>query len=328
MHKMHLSWYTYSDRYVLLVVDMKRFFLWLGVNSDALIALFLAILVTLLDVTGQASSAVLSSATVVTLGVLAFAILHDRRANERTRTAIQRVGLKIDESRSIRVLSGPDISKAIVRAQEDADQWLFRGSTASYVRSVVLPQCLSRTKESRSRFKLRLEILDPRSEQVCAAYVKLYQDLAPEDSSVERGWTLKGTQIELYATILAVCWYMNRYLSFDAEIGLTSIASSFRWEASSKWFILTQRGPQYPAFLIASEDPLYGLFLGELDGSFRQSHQLYLRPAAEILVSDEPSVDEARAVFSKLNIDPPKNFSDGDMAEIIAKALHDSSPYA
>lgn len=307
---------------------MKRFFLWIGSNSDTLLALGLAILVTVLDVTGVASSTVISSATVVTLGVLAFAILHDRRTSAGTRTAIERLELKIDESRSIRVLTGADITKAIDRAQEEAEQWLFRGSTATYVRSVVLPGCLERAKETRRHFKLRLEILDPRSEQVCAAYVKLYQDLAADDSPLEREWTPRGTQIELYATILAVCWYLNRHLNFDAEIGLTNLASSFRWEASSNWFILTQRGPQYPAFLIGSEDPLYGLFLGELDGSFRQSHQLYLRPASEILVSAEPTVDEARAVFSKLEIDPPSSFTDDDILEIIAKALHDTSPYA
>lgn len=306
---------------------MKRFFLWMTTNFDTLIPLTLAVLVSLLDVTGLASDKVVSNATIVTLGVLAFAILHDRRTTDQTRAEIQSLGLKIDERSSIRILTGTDISTAISHAHEDTEQWLFRGAMATYVRSVVLPMCLERAKEAHRGFRLRLEILDPRDERACATYVKLYQDLAADDSGPEHDWTVKGKQIELYATILAVCWHMNRSLDFVAEIGLTSLVSSLRWEASSKWFIITQREPQFPAFMIAREDPLYGLFLAELNGSFRQTHQLPLKPASRILVEDEPTVDEARAVFSELAIDPPESFTDDDIKTVITKALHGDNPY-
>lgn len=322
-----LAWYT-GRKATPLAVKVKRFLLWIVGNADTLVALVLAILVSLLDVTGNASLTVVTNATVVTLGVLAFILLHDRKKNDDTRAEIRKLELKIEERDSIRVLNGQDITRAVLQAQEDTEQWLFRGATATYVRTVVLPKCLEHAKKDRRGFRLRLEILDPRSEQACATYVKLNQDLAADDTGPEREWTVKGKQIELYATILAVCWHMNRSLDFIADVGLTTLVSSLRWEASSRWFIITQREPHFPAFLISRDDPLYGLFLADLNGSFRQAHQLPLKSVSKILVSDEPTVEEARAVLSQLEIGPPEDFTEDDISEIITKALHGTSPYA
>jgi hypothetical protein len=159
---------------------VKLTLLWIGKNSDTLIALALAILVSSLDATGTASATVITSATVVTLGVIAFVLLHDRGTHERTQRAIRRLELKIDEMSPVRVLEGDDISEAIGLAYDKTKQWVFRGSTATFVRNVILPTCAENTRLSPGRvgFKAQLEILDPTSTDACEEYVRLYRKLA------------------------------------------------------------------------------------------------------------------------------------------------------
>jgi hypothetical protein len=307
---------------------VKRLLVWAVSNADTLIALLLAILVSALDLAGIISSSIVANATVVTLAVLAFILLHDRKLQGDIREEIEHLRSAINTRNPIRSLTGADISTAIADARAKTDQWIFRGSTATYIRAVVLPECVTRARRAGKEFRVRLEILDPTSTEACRNYVRLYQNLAEGPDSPEYAWTVKGTQLELYATILAACWWKNKYESLSIEIAFTTIASTFRWEASSHYFLLTQRGPRFPAMIIEHGDQYFNLFLAELNASFRQARRLPMELASHTDLSEEPTIEETRALFAKLEIDPPFEFEDTEIAEIIDKAIRSRDPYA
>jgi hypothetical protein len=113
------------------------------------------------------------------------------------------------------------------------------------------------------------------------------------------------------------------------QIGLSTVASTFRWELSSGYFILTQRGPRFPAMVIEKSDPYYAFWASELNASFQQARIVPVDIARDIDIADDPTVDEVRAVFATLGLDLRKDeFQDAIVQEIISKALHDSNPYA
>jgi hypothetical protein len=306
---------------------MKRAFLWVVSNADTLVALAIAVLVSVLGLVGAVSSEVVANATIVTLAALAFIMLHDRRMHFGTMGMLRRLERKFDERNPIQILTGPDISRAIVEAHRQTEQWFFRGSTATYVRVVILPDCISAARRDGREFRMRLEILDPASHDACESYVRLYRSLAERSDGPETRWTVQGTRIELYATILAVCWHKQRYEPFTIEVGLSAVASTLRWEASSDCFILTQRGPRFPAMQVKRSDPFYSLFVSELNASFRQARRVPMYLAGTVQLSDMPSVVEVRELFSRLDVELPPDFDDEDVSEIIAKALDDENPY-
>jgi hypothetical protein len=186
---------------------------------------------------------------------VAFITLHDRKLQEGTRNQVKKLEEKFDARNPIRILTGEDITRALIEAQESTEKWFFRGSTATYVRNAILPNCIKRARRAGKEFHAKLEILDPTSDAACENYIRLYQSLEEDPDSPEMGWTVKGTRIELYSTMMAVCWYMQRYEYFTAEIGLSKTASTLRWEASTHYFILPQRGPRFPAMLIPAYRP-------------------------------------------------------------------------
>jgi hypothetical protein len=308
-------------------IKMKRVLPWIVSNADTLVALSLAILVSILSLVGAVSTALVANATVVTLAVLAFIMLHDRKLQEDTRGLVGRLEDKFDARNSIRILTGANINHAVTEARRHTEQWFFRGSTATYVRVAIMPECINRARRAGKEFRVRLEILDPTSTVACDSYVRLYRSLAEDPNSPEIAWTVKGTRIELYATIMAACWHKQRYEPLTVEIGLSTVASTFRWEASSQYFLLTQRGPRFPAMLIEREDPFYSLFVSELNASFRQARRVPLELATDVRLSDDPTIEETRVLFSKLGLELPSDLEDEDVSEIVTKALHDENPY-
>jgi uncharacterized membrane protein YtjA (UPF0391 family) len=320
---------SYADRQGEVLHPGRRLFIWILANADALIALVLAVVVSTLGFLGVASTALVAKATVVTLAVLAFVLLQDRRRHMTTLEAITRLDHKVDRRNPVRVLSGRDISRVLAEARRDTDRWFFRGSTATYVRAVTLPECISHARSARRELHIRLEILDPTSNAACQHYVRLHQSFAEGPNSPEQSWTVPGTRVELYATILAACWHAQRYRPLSMQIGLSTVASTFRWELSSGYFILTQRGPRFPAMVIEKSDPYYAFWASELNASFQQARIVPVDIARDIDIADDPTVDEVRAVFATLGLDLRKDeFQDAIVQEIISKALHDSNPYA
>jgi hypothetical protein len=233
---------------------------------------------------------------------------------------------KLGAQNKIRTVTGEDIIRAFKEEQKKADRWFFRGSTATYVRDVVLPDCIKRARRTGKGFRVRLEILDP-SSAACESYVRLYQDLAESPSSPVMSWTVEATRIGVYATILAVCWHTQEYEHFTAEIGLSATVSTLRWEATDNLFLWTSRGPEFPAMLVARHEPFYEILLSEMDASFRQAHRVPLELASEVRLSGNPTTGEVRALFSKIGVDLPSDFTEKDILEIITKALDGSNPY-
>lgn len=306
---------------------LKRAFSWIFSNADTLIALIMATAVSILDLVGGASSALVGSATVATLAVVAFILLHDRKLQHQTRKAVERLEGGISAKNPIRELTGTDITQAIVDAYQNSNHWYYRGPTATYVRAAVLPDCMKRARADDTEFRVRLEILDPTSVVACERHVRLYRELAEDIGEIERRRSVKTVQIELYATIVAVCWHKRQYAKFFAEVGLSENVSTFRWEASSNYFILTRRERRFPAILIKDGDPLYPLLSSELEISFRQTRRVPLEEATGAQLSDEPSVLEVRDLLSRINLALPDSFGDDDVLAIIDKALHSKNRY-
>ena len=309
-------------------IKVKRALSWAITNADALIALILAVLVSILNVVGAVSARLVGNATVATLAVLAFVLLRDRGRQDETRDAVGELAIKFDTRNPIRSLAGESIGRVVAAARQDTEQWFFRGATATYVRVVTLPECVKYARRAGKELRVRLEILDPTNNVACENYIRLYRSLAESPASPELTWTVDGTRVELYATILAACWHKQRYEPLTVEISLSALASTFRWEVSSQFLILTQRGPRFPAMLIERGDPYYDLFASELNASFRQARKVPVELAADVHLSDDPTIDETRMLFSRLGLELSPEFADQAVSEIVAKALRDKNPYA
>lgn len=137
----------------------------------------------------------------------------------------------------------------------------------------------------------------------------------------------EGVRRQLYATILAACWY-QRYSLLEIEIWLTGAMSMIRWEFTRNKLFIAHRGSNYPALVVDSSHPYFHVWSTEAKIGREQARRLYLENAKQVGLSQEPTIQEVRDLFKKIDLELPLGYADSDIANLINMALRPSNPYA
>jgi hypothetical protein len=296
---------------------VSRFLNWLRVNVDGFFALVIALAVGLLGVLDVVGASEVSAAILLILALIAATLLRDRQLAARA----------VRETNAVKLLSGAAIGQAHAQARRSTEQWQFKGGTGTYTRAVTLPECVATARSEQRPLRMQLEIIDPTDEELCKTYAQFRSSLAPRADRTGETWTTDRTRKESFATILAACWYRQRFTFLTIEVGLSPVMTTFRWDLSSHCVIMTQDNPNTPALLFEKDKPHYRDFSRELVASFQQTRRVPLDRAGELNLSDEPTVEETRKLFALLELDLPQSFSDRDVTDIVRKAIQPRNPY-
>ncbi|WP_146178369.1 hypothetical protein [Nonomuraea fuscirosea] len=301
-------------------------------NLDLGIVLIVAAAVSILDLLevfedGQSDKLILP-----VLALLAYVWIRDRNRQARVAEQITAMSRATDgmwtllsSGDSVKSLNGAAITRLLAEARKDSDLWLFKGGTGTYIRAVTLPECVERAIHTRRRMRFLLELLDPTNKALCAAYTQLHRSLS-SDGAEEKGWTALDTRKDVYATILAACWYQQRNgRLLDLKIGLSDTFSLFRCDLTSTHLVITQRGPEFPGLAIPRDSAHYHPWNVELETSLDQTRLLELGRAPQL--SAQPTVAETRELFVALAIPLTEEFTDSDVKAIARGALSRVDPY-
>lgn len=334
---------------------MGRLTAWIVRNADGVVALVLSALIAILAWVDVAGTNEINGATLLVLAVLAATLLRDRSRAEllerEVRTAVRQAlpalaqlperlervaeleevvaGTRraLDEMSMVRVLSGPEIGHALAEARRNTDRWMFKGGTGTYIRAVTLPECVENARRENRTLFVRLEIVDPTNEELCDMYARFYRSLSTRPDGIGEPWTVDRTRKESFATILAACWYRQRFGLLDIDIGLSSTMTTFRWDMSAHSVIMTQENPSAPALMIERGKYYYDRYSLELLTSLEQARRVPIEQAKTVPLSEEPTVEEVRRLFTALALPLPAAFADRDVADIVSKALRPRNPY-
>lgn len=321
---------------------MSRISKWIGKNADGVIALVLAACIAVLAWADVVGTNQIDSAVLLILAVLAATLLRDRgrsgvieRELAQVHDIVGQLDKKItstktalDAASKIQVLVGEEVSQALADARRDTEVWTFKGGTGTFIRAVVLPECIQQARRDGRPLTVRLEIVDPTNDTACEHYAVFRRSLSDRPDGTGEIWTIDRTRKESLATILAACWYRQRYRLLAVDVGLSPTITTFRWELSSRSLIITQQDPREPALLIKRGWVYYDRYATELLTSLEQSNRLPIEQAAKAVpLSEEPSVEEAQKLFVALNIPLPASFDDRAVSDIIRKAVQAKNPY-
>ncbi|GAB2792877.1 hypothetical protein [Streptomyces daliensis] len=301
---------------------------WVIRNLDVVIAVGLGLTIGFLDVFGDVvSDDVSSGATLLVLGALAVGSMSERlRRMSDIREASAETRRALEDLAMVRSLSGDEVGEALETARQQTNRWYFKGGTGTYLRAVTLPRCVEAATRQRAQLSVKIDIINPGDEQTCSAYARFRQTFARQRNvAAADAWTTDRTRKEAYATVLAACWFRQRLDTLEISVHLSSGVPTLRFDLSESCLIITQDDPSRVNLLVARDQPLYDYYVTELHQSREQAVRLDLRGIPSL--SEEPTVDEVRTVFDELGLPLPAVFTDGDVGEIIGKALHAEDPY-
>ncbi|MBH0779461.1 hypothetical protein [Nocardia bovistercoris] len=296
---------------------MIRLLAWLRGNIDGVVALVLAMVVGVLAVLDLIDVDQVNAVVLLVLGLLATTLLRDRQLSAQA----------VRDASAVQLLYGPDIGHAHTLARRDTEVWIFKGGTGTYIRAVTLRACVENARREQRPLRMQLEILDPANEPLCKTYAQFRTSLSPETGRSDEAWTTERTRRESYATVLAACWFRQRFTFLTIEVGLSSVMTTFRWDLSSSCVIVTQDNPNTPALMFERDKPYYRDLNRELVASFKQTRRVQLSRCEELPLGNEPTVDEVRGLFDALGLGLPASFTDRDVADITRRALQPRNPY-
>jgi hypothetical protein len=332
---------------------MKRFTAWLSKNADGVITLVLSIAMGIIALAHVLGTEEINAAILLILALVATTILRDRSRNESveeqigdilrkaTTTLAQmpdegrlkeleitvaRLRQTLDDASTVRILRGTEVNDALAQARRSTDRWAFKGGTGTYIRAVTLPDCVDIARREKRALYVQLEIIDPTDENVCRRYADFRSSLSPGPDSTGELWTLDRTRQESFATILASCWYRQRFTFLTITVGLSPTMSTFRWDMSAQGIIITEEHGSH-AMVIDAAKPYYRSYSREMLASVEQARSVPIHLARDVPLSDEPTVDETRKLFTRLDIQLPKSLVDRDVSNIIRRAIHPKNPY-
>ena len=296
---------------------MGRFTRWLRDNADGSLALVIAATVGLLAILDVLGTDQVNAAILLTLALIAATLLRDRKLAARA----------FADSAAVRLINGPEVGRVHTEAHRDTELWMFKGGTGTYLRAVTIKACVESARRAQRPVRMQVEIIDPTNEQLCHLYAQYRSSLAPGPDRTGELWTLDRTRKESFATILAACWYRQRFTFLKIEVGLSKVMTTFRWDLSSQWVVITQEDPAAPALLFEKGKPHYRGYSRELVASFEQARAVDIARAKELQLSEEPSVEETRKLFELLELDLPSSFTDRDVVDLIRRAIRPKNPY-
>lgn len=243
------------------------------------------------------------------------------------RESVAQVGEALVHSAFVQVVPGDDLRHIHTMAREGTDHWVFKGGTGAHLRAVTLPQCVQAARHAQRTFDLQFEVIDPTNRDLCALYARFRASLEPHGDAAGEEWTVDRIRKEAFATILAACWHRQRYTLLKIEGALSPVMTTFRTDMSASHVIIAQETPRSPALVVEAGKPHFSAYEQELRSSFEQGTPVALEQARDFFLSDEPTVEEGRRLFSRLGIGLPSTFRDTDVSDIIVKAIKPRNPY-
>ena len=301
-------------------------------EADSVVALGIAITMSVLGLFSVTSGTLTTNAILATLAILAISTFRDRWRRDAT---AEDLSTKLTEllnrtenmdgtSRSVRVLRGSAIGQAFADAYQSTDRWTFKGGTGTYIRAVILPECHRISRAKRRQLKVQLEILDPSDGTVCESYATFRASMADPSDQTSEKWSQLRTQEEAYATILAACWYDRHDVQLHIQVGLSRKMSTFRYDMSASSLIITQDDSTL-SLLIPRDSDFYDRFDGELARSFEQAVMVDLKKTGDLpLTTKSPTTEDVGRIFDALDLPLPRGV---DPQRIIRRAFYSENPY-
>lgn len=330
---------------------MTRFTQWVADNVDALLALVGALAIAILsvfDIGNLVGPDVVQNSTLAVLALVSGVLLRDRFQQAKTRDAfierietvaeamdhvparverliadepvLQDLRNTLQETTLIRVVSGTLRRQLVGEATRSTDRWVFRGGTGTVMARTILPECVSHARLESRPLHVRIEVFNPLDPSVCESYARFAQSLST-DTDGGNSWTADRARREVYATVLATCWYRQRYSLLNVEIGLSATTTTLQWDVTAQWASLASTEPEVPVLLARRGSPFYDRWAADLQRSLDQAQRLPLEAARTLRFADEPSIEETRRLFVLLGVPLPSSWDERAVSEVIALAI-------
>lgn len=208
-----------------------------------------------------------------------------------------------------------DHHRVLSQSAHRTSSWRHRSATGASLRCCVLPELSAASREARRSVKLHVELLDPANELAC----RQYRSWAGLNSVPDAQRML---EIEIYATILAVCLERKRNRRLHSEIRFSPFFTAHQVDIGDDVLVLFPAGGAEPVSTATPGDQLYQSYLRDFEAGWSQAYstKLPLHAVDWSPLNDGDLIPRRNILnlFRELHLPAPQ-FADGDFDAIVER---------
>lgn len=215
-------------------------------------------------------------------------------------------------------LSSGDIRKNLLEALDKTSAYSFLGATGRFVKASVIPSLIASYIKEQRKCRLELILLDPQSEDACAAYARYRKSLGLSETTTRETVHVRA---DICATVIAAM-RASAEMQLNVEIHLLPVFGVFRVDYSDACAIVTKEHPSAAGLRCAREGHFYKLWRAEIDA---RRHQGRSFASAAVVPRSDDNGDLRRYLVGS-NLISEAVATDELVAEV-AKAIKAPDPY-
>lgn len=163
---------------------------------------------------------------------------------------------KIIKKSHMDIVYPKEINLLLRQAVNDTKLWIYKGATGRYTRNVTMPFMVKYAKNESLPRHIKICLLDPMNTNVCQQYSKYRRSLKSTEKKKELWQENKVIEQIVATAISAILLKINEPI-IDIELYFTNYFSTFRFDISDKYIIITKEDPEATALRADSETYFY-----------------------------------------------------------------------
>ena len=222
------------------------------------------------------------------------------------------------------VIEPKEIGPLLKKAATDTRTWTYKGACGRYTRSTTLPSLASAAKHEGLGRDIRITILNPANDLLCAEYATYRRSL--KSAKNVHPWTESKVKEEVIATIISALRFRHEEPLLRIDLYLIDHFSAFRFDISDQYVIVTKEDKEASGLRADSGTYFYDSYKDDVRLSERQSINVSYQD--EVPIGNNLTDETLRALILEASLIDPDKLSSLDLGAIRESINSPEDPYS
>jgi len=222
------------------------------------------------------------------------------------------------------VIEPKEIGPLLKKSVADTKTWTYKGACGRYTRATTLPSLASAAKHEGLGRDIRITILNPNNDLLCAEYATYRRSL--KSASNSHPWTEAKVKEEIIATIVSALRFRHEEPLLRIELYLIDHFSAFRFDISDQHVIVTKEDKEASGLRADAGTYFYDSYKDDVRLSERQSINVSYQD--EVPLGNELTNETLCALILKASLIDPDKLRNLDLSVIRKSINSHEDPYS
>lgn len=231
---------------------------------------------------------------------------------------------KIMQKSMMEIVEPKQISPLLQNAAKSSRNWIFKGAGGRYTRAQTLPLMAESARHEGIGRDIKLFLINPDNQVICNEYAIYRKSLK---SGKKQDWDINKVKNEVLATIIKTLIIKHEEPLLRIEIYLLDFFSTFRYDISDDYAIITKEDKEVSALKVDSGTYYYDSYIDELRLNERLAKKIEPINMREINIENINNTNLLEFISNLNIIENITTITDDNLSYIVKSIKESKNPY-